>query len=126
LLTTTVRPSGLESDLKASHGELAFLESELRVTGADSFHEDGTIVFGDGSENILRFSTIDHGHLSLGLGTGIMAGTASCNIQGGEGQFAAASGFITSTFTLTDDGELNDFHSGLIFLCESAADVMNR
>ena len=118
VVTTTVLPSGVEADVKAAEGDLAFLESELRVTGTDSFEEDGMIVFGDGSDNVLRFSTAGHGRLSHCLDPGTMAGTASCSVHGGTGQFAAASGFINSTFTLTDSGELNDFHSGLIFLPE--------
>jgi hypothetical protein len=54
-VTTTVRPSGVEGDIRPSHGDLAFLDSELRVTGVDSFQEDGAIFFGDDSENVLRF-----------------------------------------------------------------------
>ena len=118
IVTTTVLPSGVETDVRSSQGDLAFLDSELRVTGEDSFQEDGTIVFGDDSEHALRFSTAGPGHLKSSPDPRTLAGTASCNIRGGRGQFAAASGFITSTFTLTDSGELNDFHSGLIFLPE--------
>ncbi len=117
-VTTTVNSSGLEADVKSCHGGLAFLDSELHVSGADLFHEDGTISFGDDTEHVLRFSTIGHGRLASTLAPGTMAGTSSSSIQGGEGQFAAASGFITSMFTLTDAGELEEFHNGLIFLPE--------
>ena len=118
IVTTTVLPSGVQSDVKASQGDLAFLESEFRVTGTDSFQGGGTIAFGEDSEHVLRFSTIGEGHLTPGAKPGTVAGTVSCNIKGGEGQFAAASGVITSTFTLTDSGELCDFHNGLIFIPE--------
>jgi hypothetical protein len=47
-----------------------------------------------------------------------MAGSASWRIVSGEGQFAAARGFITSTFTINNSGEPSDFHCGLIFLPE--------
>ena len=117
-ITTTVLPSGVEADVRASEGDLAFLDSELRVTGSDSFQEDGIIAFGDDSEHLLRFSTIGEGHLTACLDPGTMAGTVICNINGGKGQFVAASGFINSTFTLTESGELNDHQSGLIFLPE--------
>jgi hypothetical protein len=118
VVSTSIRSSGVETDLKAAGGDLAFFESELRVTGADNFEENGEITFGDHSEHLLRFSTVGHGHVTLGLEPGIMAGTASWKVEGGEGQFAAARGFITSTFTISDSGERSDFHCGLIFLPE--------
>jgi len=95
---------------------LAFLESALRITGPDSFQEDGTIAFGDDSEHLLRFSTLGHGYFERSVEPGILAGTASWKVDGGQGQFAAASGYISSTFTVSESGELNDVHCGLIFL----------
>ncbi len=118
VVTTTVCPGGVQSDVRPSQGDLAFLDSELQVTGTDSFRQDGTVVFGEDSEHILHFSSIGQGHLVASLEPGTMAGTATCNIDGGAGQFAAACGFITSNFTLTDTGDFDDFHSGLIFLPE--------
>ena len=56
LVSTAIRPSGVESNVSASDGDLAFLDSELRVTGPDSFQENGTITFGEGGEHVLRFS----------------------------------------------------------------------
>jgi len=118
VVTTTVCSQGVQSDVRPSQGDLAFLDSELRVTGTDSFRQDGTVAFGEDSEHVLRFSSIGQGHLAASLEPGTMAGTATCHIDGGEGQFAAACGFITSNFTLTETGDFDDFHSGLIFLPE--------
>jgi len=118
VVSTVIRPSGLQTDLKASDGDLAFLDSELRVTGPDEFREDGTITFGDDSEHVLRFSTLGQGHVTPGLEPGTMAGTASWKVEGGEGQFALARGVITSTFTLSHSGERSDFLCGMIFLPE--------
>jgi len=118
VVSTVIRASGVQTDLKASDGDLAFLESELRVTGPDEFQEDGTITFGDENEHVLRFSTVGQGHVSPGLEPGTMAGTASWKVDGGEGQFASARGFITSAFTITNSGERSDFHCGLIFVPE--------
>jgi hypothetical protein len=115
-VSTVIRPSGVETDLHASEGELAFIESELRVTGPDEFEEDGTITFGDDNEHVLRFSTVGQGHVTTGVEPGTMAGTASWKVDGGEGQFAAARGFITSAFTISGTGERSDYHCGLIFL----------
>jgi hypothetical protein len=116
VVSTVIRRSGVETDVHASDGDLAFIESELRVTGPDEFQEDGTISFGDANEHILRFSTVGQGHVTTGVEPGTMAGTASWKVDGGEGQFAAARGFISSAFTISDSGERGDFHCGLIFL----------
>ena len=118
VVSTVIRPSGVQTDLKSSDGELAFFESELRLTGPDEYQESGNISFGDGSEHQLRFSTVGRGHMTSVPEPGIMAGSASWRVVGGEGQFAAARGFITSTFTINNSGERSDFHCGLIFLPE--------
>jgi hypothetical protein len=118
VVSTTIGSTGVESELKASAGDLAFLDSALRVTGQDSFQEDGTITFGDDNLHVLRFSTFGEGHLAPSLEPGTMAGAASWKVEGGEGQFAAACGLITSAFTLNGAGERSDFHSGLIFVPE--------
>ena len=66
VVSTMIRPSGVQADIKPSDGDLAFFESELRVTGPDQFQEDGTITIGEDSEHLLRFSTVGQGHLTLG------------------------------------------------------------
>lgn len=118
VVSTTIGPEGVETDVKASDGELAFFESELRITGPDQYQESGEIAFGGDSEHLLRFSTLGQGHVTRDLLPDTMAGTASWSVDGGDGQFAAARGLITSTFTITGSGERSDFHCGLIFLPE--------
>src|SRR5712671_6669672 len=39
VVSTMIRPSGVQADIKPSDGDLAFFESELRVTGPDGFRE---------------------------------------------------------------------------------------
>jgi hypothetical protein len=116
VLSTVILPSGVQTELKASAGELAFFESEIRVTGPDKFEENGEISFGDDSEHVLRFTTLGEGHLARDLQPGVMAATASWKIEGGEGQFTEARGFIASNFTINNAGERSDFHCGLIFI----------
>ena len=36
--------------------------------------------------------------------------------EGGEGQFDGAGGVITSNFTVSETGEVNDYHLGVIYL----------
>jgi hypothetical protein len=113
-----VLADGVETNLKASDGDLAFMESELRLTGPEEFEENGEIAFGDDSEHVLRFSTAGMGHMVRGPEPGVMTGAASWKVEGGEGQFTDAQGFITSNFTIDESGERSDFHCGLIFVPE--------
>jgi hypothetical protein len=118
LVRTRGRPSGLDTEVTAENGAVAFFESDLQVTSGDEFQEEGSISFGEESEHLLRFSTIGRGHMTSGLAPGMTAGSATWKVEGGEGQFAQARGFITTAFTLSDTGERSDYHCGLIFLPE--------
>ncbi len=118
ILNTAISGSGIRTEITSSDGELAFFESEMRVTGPDEFQETGEISFGEESEHVLRFSTLGSGRFISGLQSGLIVGTASWQVESGEGQFAAARGVITSNFTISDSGERCDFHCGLIFLPE--------
>jgi hypothetical protein len=111
-----IGPAGLESDVKPLGGDLAFLESAVHFTGPASFEEHGTITFGSGDEHELRFLTLGSGQLTLGPVAGSVAGMARWKIEGGRGQFAGAEGFIASSFTWNDSGQLDELHSGLILL----------
>jgi len=104
--------------VRASQGDLAFFESELRLTGVDEFEENGEITFGDDSEHVLKFSTQGQGHIAPHIEPGVVAGSASWKVDGGRGQFASAQGLISSTFTITNAGERSDFQCGLIFVPE--------
>ena len=73
VVSTMIRASGVQTVLEPSAGDLAFFESELRVTGPDQFKEDGTITIGEDSEHLLRFSTLGHGHVARGPDPGTMA-----------------------------------------------------
>jgi len=118
VVSTIVLPSGVQTEVKAAAGELAFFESELRITGLEEFQENGEIAFGDDSRHVLRFSTLGKGHMALGLEPAVMTGAAIWKVEGGEGQFSQARGFITSNFTIDDAGQRSDFHCGLIFVPE--------
>lgn len=116
VLSTTIAETGIRTDLAPADGELAFFESETRLTGPDEFQESGEIRFGPGTGHVLRFSTAGSGHFTSGFETGTIAGTVSWQVESGEGQFAGAHGFITSNFTISASGERRDLHCGVIFL----------
>jgi hypothetical protein len=117
-MQTVVGPTGVETTLHAAAGDLAFLESEIRLASQNAFEGKGILTFGDEGEHELRFATVHAGHLGPSAVPGIMTGSVSWHIQGGTGRFRSATGLITSTFTLTDAGELSEYHCGLIFVGE--------
>lgn len=91
----------------------ADFDSTVRMMEEGSFDEDGTISFGNGDS--LRFSTLDKGHVAPSPEPGVTAGAIIWKIDGGEGQFAGASGLITSNFFFNEAGEVTDNQFGVIF-----------
>ena len=117
-METVVGPAGVETTLHPAPGDLAFLESEVRLAGQDAFEGRGVLTFGDDGEHELRFATVQAGHLGPSTLPGVMAGTVSWRVEGGSGRFQSATGFISSTFTLSGSGELDEYDCGLIFLTD--------
>lgn len=92
----------------------AVLDAEMTLTGESSFQEIGTIAFGEGHR--LHFGTIGSGYLGPSADPTLKHGTVMWRIEGGEGQFAGASGLITSNFVVGDELSVTDHHFGVIFL----------
>lgn len=109
-IRSVVGPDGIEGSFQPAEGGMAFFESEARMTGPDTFSETGTIGFGDGDSSI-KFSSIGQGHLDAKT----MTGTVMWKIESGEGQFAGATGNITSNFFMAADGTVTDYHFGVIY-----------
>src|SRR5271155_5181246 len=115
ILSSHVGPTGLTGTLQLLAGGTASFESEVTLTGETSFTEAGTIRFGD-SNHSLRFSTVGQGFLGKSADAALQHGSVMWRVESGEGQFAGASGLITSNFTLSGAGEVIDNHFGLIFV----------
>ncbi|HYM12042.1 MAG TPA: hypothetical protein VEU62_15010 [Bryobacterales bacterium] len=113
-ITSIVGARGLSGSIEPAAGGTATFESEVTITGHDSFQEKGTITFGAG--NRLRFSTVGEGHTGPSADPALRHGAVMWRIDGGEGQFAGASGLITSNFTFGPGGEVVDNQFGLIFV----------
>jgi hypothetical protein len=109
-IRSVVGADGIEGAFQPAEGGMAFFESEVRMTGADTFAEEGSISFGEG-ENSLKFNTIGQGHLD----SKSMTGSVLWRIDSGEGQFEGASGNITSNFFIAPDGAVTDYHFGVIY-----------
>jgi hypothetical protein len=113
-LASTVGPGGLTGTLEPAPGSAATFASEVTFTGETSFQETGTIGFGDGHQ--LRFSTVGSGHLAPSADPGRKQGTVMWRVDGGDGQFAEASGLITSNFFVDDRLGVVDHHFGVLLL----------
>jgi hypothetical protein len=114
-LSSVIGPDGLTGVLLPAEGGKAAFESEVTLTGDTSFTETGTIRFG-GSNHSLRFSTVGQGFLGKSPDPALQHGSVMWRVEDGDGQFAGASGLITSNFTLSATGEVIDNHFGLIFV----------
>lgn len=114
-LTTKVDSAGVSSTMDPAEGGEAYFESEVRFSSETTFQESGNIRFGDGA-NRLRFSTVGQGYFADSPDPKLKHGAIIWRIDGGEGQFAGATGLITSNFTVGDTGDVVDHHFGLIFL----------
>ena len=114
-LTTVVGADGVQGKFESAAGAKAQFESEVTLTGATSFLEKGTIRFGE-RNNLLHFSTVEHGYLGDSADPKLKSGAVMWRVDGGEGQFAGATGYITSNFTLSDAGEVTDNQFGVIFV----------
>jgi hypothetical protein len=113
-ISTQLVADGLRSSLELQSGAEAVFESTVTLTGESTFQESGTIEFGRGHK--VAFSTVGQGHIGPTRDPKIRHGSVIWRIDGGEGQFAGASGLITSNFTVSDQGEVIDNHFGVLYL----------
>ena len=114
IVTSLIGAEGLHGKIEPAPGGTAEFESEVTLTGDTSFLEKGSIRFGD--RNRLQFSTVEHGYLGDSADPKLKSGAVMWRVDGGEGQFAGATGYITSNFTLSDTGEVTDNQFGVIFV----------
>jgi hypothetical protein len=112
---TWIGVDGLHGTLRTMAGEDASFESELVFTGETTFQQTGTIAFGAGDHR-LRFSSVGSGHLGPDMETNFRHGAAIWRVDGGDGQFAGATGLIVSNFFVNDAGEVTDHQFGVVFV----------
>lgn len=113
-LTATVGADGLVGALEPTPGATATFEAEVTFTGETSFQEVGTIGFGHGHR--LRFATVGSGYLAPSADPTRRQGAVTWRVEGGEGQFAGASGLITSNFFVDEGLGVVDHHFGVLLL----------
>jgi len=113
ILRTTLHPDAVESAVESTRGASATFESEVEITGEGRFLEAGSISYGTAGS--IRFRTVGHGVLGPSGVDGLQRGAVIWEVIGGEGQFAAATGLITSNFTVGAEGEVVDNQFAVLF-----------
>jgi hypothetical protein len=113
-LSSTIGADGLTGTLAPVPGDAATFASEVTFTGETSFLETGTIGFGDGNQP--HFSTVGSGYLAPSADPARKQGTVMWRIEEGTGQFAGASGLITSNFFVDEGLGVVDHHFGVLLL----------
>ena len=124
-LRTVLDDHGVWGTYEPAAGEEALLEARM-VMLDDSFEAIGSVNFG--ASHAFHFRS-HGGRLAATPDSHLRQGTASGEVEGGIGQFANASGRITSNFFISDTGELTDHQLGLVFIgpgIEAERAVRNR
>ena len=85
----------------------------MTLLEGDEFELAGTVGFGSG--NALRFRSHGRGVIEPSPDPGLRLASAICDIDGGSGELESASGRITSSFLISDTGELTEHQVGLVF-----------
>jgi hypothetical protein len=90
---------------RGPHGETVVFESQVVLTG-ETFNETGSIDYSGRGK--LTFETVGAGHLKPSPVTGLQWGAVIWRITKGEGEFGGATGYVTSNFTVSADGDVVD------------------
>lgn len=90
------------------------MESRVTLLDGDEFELAGTVGFGGG--NALRFRSLGHGVIRPTPWAGMRLASVICEIDGGAGDLESASGRITSSFLVSDTGELTEHQVGFVFV----------
>ena len=114
-LGSTVDGEGLSATLESHPGGVARWEAELIMTGGAMFQQTGTVAFGQPTHGI-RVSSVGSGLFDDADGSGCRLGATILRIDGGQGQFAGATGAVASLVVLGDGGEVTDHHLGVVYV----------
>ncbi len=114
-ISTVVSPSGVREKAAATRGGKAHFESDVTITGEDTFQEKGRIKFGKSGKHGFSFATVGAGSFKAGPDSGGMHGAVMWRITRGFGQFRGAKGYITSNFSVDSEGRLVDRQVGQFF-----------
>ena len=98
---------------RGPRGETVVFESQVVLSG-ETFNETGSIDYSGRGK--LAFETVGAGHLEPSPVTDLQWGAVIWRITEGEGEFGGATGYITSNFTVSAEGDVVDNHYVRMFL----------
>jgi hypothetical protein len=107
---------GIQATLEALGGRQATFVSRVVVNADGSFDETGTITYG--SPGSVEFRTLGKGYMFPSGIEGLQRGGVLWEVTRGTGQFAGATGVITSNFSVSSDGKVVDNHFAVLYLPE--------
>lgn len=113
-LRAVLTAGGVDASVERLPGDTAVLESRVERFPDGSFVEDGTITYG--AAGSITFVTIGRGIVGPSPIAGWTRGAVIWDIRGGEGCFSDARGIITSSFTVSPDGDVIDHHIARIYI----------
>ena len=114
VLRTVLTGKDVQGTVEPAGGGSATFESEVQIIGEGTFVESGSITYG--SVGKVTFKTVGRGILGPSGIQDLQRGAVIWEVTGGEGQFAGATGLITSNFTVGAAGEVVDNHFTQLFL----------
>lgn len=114
VLRTAVSAKGVQAKAESKPGPRATFESEVQMTGPSTFIEIGRIGYGKAAG--VTFKTTGQGVLGASGMDGLQRGAVIWEVTEGRGQFAGATGLITSNFTVGSKGQVVDNHYVRLFL----------
>lgn len=114
VLRTAVTAKGVQVKSESKPGPRATFESEVQITGEGTFIESGRISYGKAGK--VTFKTLGHGVLGPSPVDGLQRGAVIWEVTEGAGQFAGATGLITSNFTVGAKGDVVDNHYVRLYL----------
>lgn len=111
ILSVAAIPPGLDAALTQG-GRSATLSATVETDDYGGFTETGEISFGAGA---IRYSTRGEGFIEDTEEENIQQGCVIRQVEGGSGIFENATGYIVSTFTVSEDAVIRDSQSAVIF-----------
>src|SRR6266446_8290829 len=111
---TVLDADGIQATLEALGGGQATFASRVVVNADGSFDETGTITYGN--LGAVEFRTLGKGYMFPSGIEGLQRGGVLWEVTGGTGQFAGATGVITSNFSVSSDGKVVDNHFAVLYL----------
>ena len=114
-ITTIINEGGLTGGFDPASVATAHFESDVTMGSDGTFTEVGSITFGNG-RNRVYFTTAGRGWMGQSPDPALKQGAVTWTVERGDGQFAGGGGVITSNFTLDEEGEVLDYHMGVLYI----------